>query len=94
MIVKQLNKILTSQWKCKCAENCALYLGGISWGNTVTESLLMCIYVCVSVVDVDGGPAEGASGRSLFWFGGFSSGADQTVSAAADGHAGGHTQCH
>lgn len=50
--------------------------------------------MCVSVVDMDGGPAEGAAGRSLFWFSWFGSGADQTVPAAADGHTGGHTQCH
>lgn len=55
---------------------------------------LMCVCVCVSVVDLDGGPAKGAAGGRLFGLGWFGSGADKTVSAAADGHTGGHTQRH
>lgn len=64
-------------------------LGGhtVAWMGSV-DGLMMCVCVCAALV-VDGGAAEAAAGRRELRLGGLGPDSDSTVSAAADGDAGG-----
>lgn len=74
-------------------EALTLYLKNVNLHYATLYLISLDLFV-FAAVDMDGGSAEGTFRGGVLRLGGLCAGTDQTISAAASCHTGGHAQCH